>query len=277
MYPAEESSYLYYMIRVGTSGFSFPDWKGTVYPAGLREREMLSFYEKELGFNALEVNFTYYTLPSQKSFAAMSQKTSDDFEFVVKAYKGMTHEIRDRETGELINNEETFKKFKYSLEPLRSKGKLAGILAQFPYGFFPNRENFGYLEKFKEEMGDVPLVFEFRNENWFRDTTFELLEKKGIGFCIVDEPKLPKLMPYIPRATSEIGYFRLHGRNPSWFNVPASVRYDYLYSEKELKEFVPDIQDISKKAAKTFVFFNNCHAGSAAKNAAQMAKLLSEQ
>ncbi|MBM4279143.1 MAG: DUF72 domain-containing protein, partial [Deltaproteobacteria bacterium] len=224
-----------------------------------------------------EVNFTYYTLPSQKSFAAMSQKTSDDFEFVVKAYKGMTHEIRDRETGELINNEETFKKFKYSLEPLRSKGKLAGILAQFPYGFFPNRENFGYLEKFKEEMGDVPLVFEFRNENWFRDTTFELLEKKGIGFCIVDEPKLPKLMPYIPRATSEIGYFRLHGRNPSWFNVPASVRYDYLYSEKELKEFVPDIQDISKKAAKTFVFFNNCHAGSAAKNAAQMAKLLSEQ
>ena len=274
MYPAEELLYLYYMIRVGTSGFSFPDWKGTVYPAGLREREMLSFYEKELGFNALELNFTYYTLPSQKSFAAMSQKTSGDFEFVVKSYKGMTHEIRNRETGEMIDNRETFKKFKYSLDPLIGDGKLGGILAQFPYGFFLNRENLGYLEKFKEEMDDLPLVFEFRNQTWLKEGTFELLEKKGIGFCIVDEPKLPKLMPYIPKATSEIGYFRFHGRNPNWFNVPSSVRYDYLYSDKELKEFVPDIQDISKKAAKTFVFFNNCHAGSAAKNAAQMAKLL---
>lgn len=265
------------MIKVGTSGFSFADWKGTVYPPGLPEKEMLSFYEKELGFHALEVNFTYYTLPSQKSFAAMSQKTSADFEFVVKSFKGMTHEIRNRESGALIDNRETFKKFKYSLAPLTAEGKLASVLAQFPHGFFPSKENFNYLERFKEEMDDIPLVFEFRNQTWMKEETFELLEKKGIGFCIVDEPKLPKLMPYLPRATSEIGYFRFHGRNPNWFNVPSSVRYDYLYSEKELKEFIPDIQDISKKAAKTFVFFNNCHAGSAAKNAVQMAMLLSGQ
>lgn len=262
------------MIKVGTSGFSFADWKGTVYPPGLPEKEMLSFYEKELGFHALEVNFTYYTLPSQKSFAAMSQKTSADFEFVVKSFKGMTHEIRNRESGALIDNRETFKKFKYSLAPLIAEGKLASVLAQFPYGFFPSQENFNYLERFKEEMNDIPLIFEFRNQTWMKEETFAFLSKKDIGFCIVDEPKLPKLMPYLPRITSEIGYFRFHGRNPSWFNVPSSVRYDYLYSEKELKEFVPDIQDISKKAAKTLVFFNNCHAGSAAKNAAQMAKLL---
>jgi len=265
------------MIKIGTSGFYFVDWKGTVYPPGLREREMLSFYEKELGFHALEVNFTYYALPSQKSFSAMSKKTSGDFEFVVKAYKGMTHEIRNKETGEMINNQETFKKFKYSLEPLIGDGKLAGILAQFPYGFFPNRENFGYLERFKEEMGDLPLVIEFRNQTWLKEVTFEFLKRYGIGFCIVDEPKLEKLMPYLPQATSAIGYFRFHGRNPNWFNVPASVRYDYLYSENELREFVPDIKDISKKTAKTLIFFNNCHAGSAAKNAAQMAKLLLEQ
>jgi len=262
------------MIKIGTSGFSFADWKGTVYPPGLPEKEMLSFYEKELGFNALEVNFTYYTLPSQKSFSAMSQKTSGHFEFVVKSFKGMTHEIRSKETGEMIDNRETFKKFRYSLAPLIGEGKLASVLAQFPYGFFPNRENFDYLARFKEEMGDVPLVFEFRNRTWMKEGTFEFLSKNGVGFCIVDEPKLPKLMPYIPRTTSEIGYFRFHGRNPNWFNVPTSVRYDYLYSEEELKEFVPDIKDISKKTAKTFVFFNNCHAGSAAKNAAQMAKLL---
>jgi uncharacterized protein YecE (DUF72 family) len=84
-------------------------------------------------------------------------------------------------------------------------------------------------------------------------------------------------MPYLPRATSEIGYFRFHGRNTNWFNVPIKVRYDYLYSEEELKAFIPGIQDISKKTAKTLIFFNNCYSGSAAKNAAQMAKLLMEQ
>jgi uncharacterized protein YecE (DUF72 family) len=264
------------MIRIGTSGFSFLDWKGVIYPAGIKEREMLSFYEKELGFNALEVNFTYYTLPSQKSFMAMSQKTSQQFEFVVKSFKGMTHEIRDKETGSMVNNQEIFKKFKYSLTPLIAEGKLSCVLAQFPYGFFPNRENVAYLERFKNEMTDIPLVFEFRNQMWLKEQTFQFLEKNQIGFCIVDEPKLPKLMSYLARTTSEIGYFRFHGRNSNWFNVPTSVRYDYLYSEAELKEFIPDIQDISQKTAKTLIFFNNCHAGSAAKNAAQMAKLLIE-
>jgi uncharacterized protein YecE (DUF72 family) len=265
------------VIRIGTSGFSFPDWKGVVYPVGLRERDWLPFYEKELGFHALEVNFTYYTLPSQKSFMAMAEKTSKEFEFVVKSFKGMTHEIRDKETGAMVNNQEVFKKFKYSLLPLIEAGKLSCVLAQFPYGFFPNRENFDYLERFKNEMADIPLVFEFRNQVWLKEGTFQFLEKNGIGFCIVDEPRLPKLMPYLPRATSEIGYFRFHGRNTNWFNVPIKVRYDYLYNEEELREFIPGIQDISKKTAKTLIFFNNCYSGSAAKNAVQMAKLLMEQ
>jgi uncharacterized protein YecE (DUF72 family) len=262
------------MIKIGTSGFSFPDWKGTVYPHGLQEKDMLSFYERELGFDTLEVNFTYYTLPSIRSFEGMSKKTSERFEFTVKSFKGMTHEIRDKETGKIADNHETFQKFKYSLTPLLEAGKLSCVLAQFPYGFFPNRENLDYLGRFKNEMENIPLVFEFRNHTWMKEQTFQLLEKKEIGFCIVDEPKLPKLMPYLPRATSEIGYFRFHGRNPSWFNVPLKVRYDYLYNEGELKEFVPDIEKISQKTAKTLVFFNNCYSGSAAKNAAQMAKML---
>jgi uncharacterized protein YecE (DUF72 family) len=262
------------MIKIGTSGFSFADWKGAVYPVDIRDREMLSFYERELGFNVLEVNFTYYSLPSQKSFVAMSKKTSKGFEFVVKAFKGMTHEIRDKETRAMVDNQEIFKKFKYSLGPLIDDGKLACVLAQFPYGFFPNREDIDYLLRFKEEMGDIPLVFEFRNQTWLREQTFQFLEKNEIGFCIVDEPKLTKLMPYIPKVTSEIGYFRFHGRNPNWFNTPISVRYNYLYSERELKEFIPDVKDISQKTTKTLVFFNNCYSGYAAKNAAQMAKLL---
>jgi uncharacterized protein YecE (DUF72 family) len=262
------------VIKVGTSGFSFADWKGAVYPAGLKEKEMLSFYEKDLGFNALEVNFTYYALPSQKSFEAMSKKTSVGFEFAVKAFRGMTHDIRDKVTGGIVNNQEIFQRFKFSLIPLIGDGKLACVLAQFPFGFFPNRDHGDYLRRFKEEMIDIPLVFEFRNRAWLKEGTFQFLERNEIGFCVVDEPKIPKLMPYFPRATSEIGYFRFHGRNPEWFNVPMSVRYNYLYGEEELKEFIPGIREVSQKSAKTLVFFNNCYSGYAAKNAAQMAKLL---
>ena len=138
------------MIKVGTSGFSFEDWKGTIYPAGLPQKEMLSFYEKELGFNVLEVNFTYYTLPSQKSFEAMSKKTSKAFEFVVKAFKGMTHEIRDKETGQMIDNQETFKRFKFSLVPLIGEFILLFILlADSQQGnnqYGPNPKNLGMAQ-----------------------------------------------------------------------------------------------------------------------------------
>jgi len=189
----------------------------------------------------------------------------------------MTHEIRDRETGKMIDNQEVFKGFKHSLVPLVDRGRLACVLAQFPHSFFPNQSNWGYLQRFKEEMGDIPLTFEFRSQTWLSERTFQFLEKNGIGYCVVDEPKLPKLMPYLPRATSGIGYFRFHGRNPNWFNAPVHVRYNYLYSEEELREFVPDIRKVSEKAFKTLAFFNNCYSGYAAKNAAQMAKLLREQ
>jgi uncharacterized protein YecE (DUF72 family) len=81
-------------------------------------------------------------------------------------------------------------------------------------------------------------------------------------------------MPFAPKATSSIGYFRFHGRNKNWFNAPTSVRYDYLYSNDELKEFIPAIHDIALKTNTVLVFFNNCHAGSAAKNAIMLAQML---
>lgn len=263
------------MIKVGTSGFSFPDWKGTVYPKEIKDRDMLVYYERELGFRVLEINFTYYTLPSQNSFIGMSKKTSEGFEFVVKCFKGMTHEIRDRKTGRIVDNREIFDKFMYSLQPLIQEGKLGCILAQFPYSFFPNRENFAYLRFFGEQLRGVPLVMEFRNTHWLKDSTFSFLRDSGIGYCVVDEPKLPKLMPFVPRATSDLGYFRLHGRNRNWFNVPTSVRYDYLYSEEELRSFIQPIREIGGQTAKTLIFFNNCHGGSAARNAMELLRMLS--
>jgi uncharacterized protein YecE (DUF72 family) len=264
------------VIKIGTSGFSFDDWKGTVYPQGLQKAEWLAFYEKELGFKVLEVNFTYYTLPSPKSFEGMSRKTSADFSFAVKAYRAMTHEIRDKKTKQLVDNKDVFDKFLFSLEPLIKDQKLSCILMQFPYSFYATAENRDYLKTAKERLKDIPVIAEFRNHAWLNEETFNFLTTYKIGYCAVDEPKLKGLMPFAPRATSSIGYFRFHGRNNNWFNAPTAVRYDYLYSKEELKEFIPPLHDISLKTNTVLVFFNNCHAGSAAKNAIMLAQILFE-
>ena len=264
------------MIKIGTSGFSFDDWKETIYPPGLAKEKWLAFYEQELGFKALEVNFTYYSLPSVKSFEGMSRKTSADFSFVVKAFRGMTHEIRDKATKKILDNKDVFEKFLFSLGPIIADKKLSCILMQFPYSFHPTQQNADYLKTARQRLGDIPMVVEFRNHGWLKEKTFDFLQKNAMGYCAVDEPRLEGLMPFAPRATSAIGYFRLHGRNRNWFNAPVSERYNYLYCEEELKEFLPPIQELSAKTNTLFVFFNNCHAGSAAKNAVMLAKMLLE-
>ena len=261
-------------IRIGTSGFSFDDWRGIIYPQHLKKEDWLRYYEKELGFTILEVNFTYYTLPSSRSFEGMSRKTSENFQFVVKAFRKMTHEIKDQITHTFLDNKNTFDKFLHSLKPLIDAGKLGCVLAQFPYSFYPNTENLEYLKRFKELMGDIPLTIEFRNRYWHKENTLQFLKEYLMGYCVVDEPKLPRLMPFHPAVTSEIGYFRFHGRNSNWFNVPTSVRYDYLYSKEELNEFIAPIKMMASKTEKVFIFFNNCHAGSAAKNAIMLIRML---
>ncbi|HLA37509.1 MAG TPA: DUF72 domain-containing protein [Candidatus Brocadiales bacterium] len=271
------------MIKLGTSGFSFDDWKGPIYPPKLKKQDMLSYYEKELGFKCLEINSTYYTLPSPKSMEGMAKKTSEDFEFTVKAFKGMTHEIWDNPPDKsvgarcnvpLLDNRDVFEKFNFSMKPLTEAGRLRCILAQFPPWFHPSKENLDYLRAFKDRTADMPVVVEFRNQAWHKDSTLAFLKGEGLGYCVVDEPRLPGLMPFNPGATSTIGYFRLHGRNPRWFNVPASVRYDYLYSEGELQEFLLPIEEVDGCTETTFVFFNNCHGGSAVKNAMRLRDML---
>jgi uncharacterized protein YecE (DUF72 family) len=262
-------------IRIGTSGFSFEDWVGTVYPIGLNKKDWLTFYERELNFRALEVNYTYYTLPSEKTLESMSRKTSEDFDFIIKAHRSMTHELwADNRRSEMLDNTDSFNRFKDALSPLIDGSKLACVLAQFPYFFYRNRDNEDYLEKFKERMGDIPTVIEFRNRAWHGDSVLDILKRNDLGYCIVDEPKIRGLMPYHPVATSDIAYFRFHGRNNNWYNAPIEVRYDYLYSEGDLKEFISDILSLAEKVPKTMVFFNNCHAGQAAKNAIELARML---
>jgi len=252
-------------ILIGTSGFSFNDWIGVVYPAGMKKQDMLPYYERSLGFKTLEVNYTYYSMPSVKTMESFAKRTSREFSFIVKAHKSMTHEKSD-------NVKETCRYFRAGIEPLN--GNMKALLFQFPYMFVPNDENISYLRFLREEFNGYESIVEFRNAKWSDERYLETLKELSLGYCIVDEPKLKGLLPFSPQLTSDTGYFRFHGRNTSWFKEPLEVRYDYLYSEKELRQFVEPIREIAGRASTTYVFFNNCHAGKAVKNALMMIEML---
>lgn len=265
------------MIKIGTSGFSFKDWKGTVYPEDIANDRMLSYYEQELGFDTVEINFTYYVLPSEKSFSAMKKKVSKDFLFSVKAFRGTTHDPFDYRLAKkpsLEQAKENSEKFIHSLSPLISSNQLCSVLLQFPVFFSPEAKNYDYILKCREWMKNAKIIVEFRNNKWATEETMKFLRENDIAYCAVDEPKLERLMPYIPKTTSDIGYLRFHGRNKNWFNAPAEQRYDYLYSDDELKEFIPDIEKMNSKCKFLYLFFNNCHLGSAIKNARKIKDFL---
>ncbi len=254
------------MIYVGTSGYSYDDWVGPVYPPELPKKDWLSFYARE--FQACEVNYTYYRLPNARTLAAMSAKTPADFIFTVKASQELTHGREDPDAA--------FEAFRAGVAPLVEEGKLGCVLAQFPFSFHATCENRDYLRRFRERLHDLPVAVELRNRAWLEDETFALLRELGLGYCCVDEPRLQGLLPPIAVATGPIAYVRFHGRNARkwWQHENAWERYDYTYSEQELAEWKPKIQSLDEQAEKTFVFANNHWQGQAVGTARQLRLLL---
>ena len=259
------------MFRIGTSGFSFDDWKGPAYPADIKKPDMLAYYANELKFNTVELNFTYYALPSEKTFITMLEKVPKDFIFAVKGYRGFTHDPFDTKLGfkrpRMEKARQDLVKFASALKPLTDAKQLGCVLLQFPVFFKPGPASADFIMQCKYLLPGIPLVVEFRNNEWAIPETYRFLKSNNLGFCAVDEPQLPRLMPFVPEVTSDIGYIRFHGRNNNWFNASLEVRYDYLYKEGELKEFLPAIKAMAGKTKNLFMFFNNCHMGSAVRNA----------
>ncbi len=254
------------MIYLGTSGFSYKDWVGNFYPKDLPQREWLSYYSQE--FNTLELNSTFYTLPKLSTLKTMISKTGGNFLFCVKANQEMTHKYQE--------NREVFTAFRKMLEPFISNGKLGCVLAQFPYSFGFNRQNQDYLKFFRELLIDLPIVIEFRNKSWLKLEVFNWLRQHNLGFCCVDEPRLPGLLPPIAEVTSDIAYVRFHGRNAAkwWQHKHAYERYDYTYSVDELKEWLPKIRKLERNSQKTFIFANNHWRGQAISTIRQLRLLL---
>jgi uncharacterized protein YecE (DUF72 family) len=237
------------MIYLGTSGFSYDDWVGNFYPEGLPKREWLIYYARE--FNTCEINSTYYALPQLANIKAMVKKTGDGFLFSIKANQEITHRRED--------NAAVFESFRRVLEPVVSAGKLGCVLAQFPYSFQLTRPNWDYLKQLKERLAGLPVVVEFRNAQWLRDEVFGWLRNLDLGFCCVDEPPLPNLLPSVAEATGNVSYVRFHGRNSAkwWKHEQAWERYDYSYTPAELKDWLPKIRKLESMSEKTFVFANN--------------------
>jgi uncharacterized protein YecE (DUF72 family) len=254
-------------IHVGTSGYSFADWVGPFYPYGTARNRMLDEYVQHFG--VVEINSSYYRIPDANMFARMEERTPPGFDFIIKLYKGMTHDIED--------NPEMYRKFTSAVEPLKRAGKFGGYLAQFPWRFRKGDDEMKHIETLQGRLEGDSLFVEFRHDSWIENETFEFLKEKGVGYCSVDEPELQGLVPPLAVATTDTAYVRFHGRNTKNWWGRGGDRYDYDYGKEELSEWAEKLLKLEEKASKVYVFFNNCHAGHAATNAEIMVELLGEE
>ena len=256
-------------IFIGTSGFSYNDWKDIFYPIHLPQSDFLSFYCQE--FNTVELNFSYYRMPKFSQCRQMVEKSGNRVEFVIKAFKGLTHEITDQSISEVLPQ------FKESITPFLQSNTLGAVLVQLPQSFHYTPSSRVYLQSLIKGFQPIPVCVEFRQKEWLKDSVYATLKELNAGFVCVDEPPLKGLLPPVAVATSDIGYIRFHGRNRSkWYTGDSKERYDYLYSEDELTAWVPKIDRLAEQTEKVFVFFNNHKNAQAVINARMMINLLNK-
>jgi uncharacterized protein YecE (DUF72 family) len=271
-------------IRIGTCSWADEALSKHWYPKGLAAGERLAYYAKH--FDTVEVDSTYYRLPAEEMVRRWAERTPDSFVMHVKAFGLMTrHPVKleslppdlrdeaptdDKGRVERPSREfrgEVFRRFLEALEPLRSAGKLGGILFQFPSYVVYKERSLEYLQWAREQLGDDELLVEFRHVSWLddehRDDTLRFLEELGATHVIVDAPRIEgakNLVPTVLALTSPTTYIRFHGRNAETWNKrggSAAERFDYLYSDDELREWVDPLRELAGQAKQAYAFFNN--------------------
>jgi len=244
------------MIFIGTSGYNYPHWwNGIFFPSALPQRKWLEFYAEY--FDTVELNVSFYRLPKKEVFEGWYKRTPKGFSFAVKGSRFITH----------------IKRLKDCREPLSLlldhawplKDKLGVVLWQLPPRLRFQKER---LEQFCVLLSMLPRskrlrhAFEFRDESWFCDEAFRILEEFNVAFCIAHGSGLP----FKEILTSDFTYLRLHG---------GEVLYGSNYSDKELKRWADKIQNWRGKDKVVFVYFNNDAYGFAVKNALTLKNFLS--
>ncbi len=271
------------VIRIGTSGWSYPSgkgtWNGIFYPAkggrprGAGKFDELAFYAEH--FDTVEVNSTFYRIPSADSAAKWAQRTPRGFEFSLKLYQKFTHpEMFTKATGAdaMDLGQRDVDEFRAAIEPLARAGKLGALLAQFPASFKNEPDTRGYLEWLLERFRDYLIAVELRHRSWSDDeTTGELLRSFGAAWAQIDEPKFRDSIRQ--KLTTDPGafyYLRLHGRNAAqwWRHDSSEDRYNYLYSAGELAPFAEAAEQVSRKVKKAYMYANNHFSAKSVANAA---------
>ncbi len=271
-------------ILIGTSGYDYPEWKGVFYPADLKRKDFLPYYASQ--FNALELNNSFYNMPTADRLLSFRDRSQGQLQFSVKANRLLTHEVG-------VDWSQDAAQFIQAVSPLAQKGNLCAVLFQFPQSFHYTPENRVYLAKLIEMFGSLPVVIEFRHVEWIKESVLEGLESRRATLCYCDMPEL-KYLPNIATSAvpelveglsipsrASLFYLRLHGRNEAaWYatdNSPnGGSRYTYDYTDAELSQFVPVIQSAILTGRRPVVFFNNHPNGSGARNAVKLKDLLKE-
>ncbi len=221
-------------LLIGTSGYDYPEWKGVFYPQDLKRKDFLKFYATQ--FNALELNNTFYNMPTAERLYSFYERSEGKLQFSVKANRLLTHEIDS--TWQTAADA-----FKTALTPLQEKGCLSAVLFQLPESFHYTNDNRIYLAKLIQKFEGFPTLIEFRHREWIKESVFEGLEKRNAGIVFCDMPVCRKAqtsiistyangterrMPQLKNLpdgtvtnTPFIGinaYIRLHGRNANaWY------------------------------------------------------------
>ena len=234
-------------IRIGTSGWSYSHWKDIFYPSGLAKTKWLEFYTTQ--FDTVELNATFYRLPSEKTFQNWYKRTPLDFLWSLKANRLITHIKKLRDVKEPLN------RFYQLISGLKEKCRV--ILFQLP-------PSLAFEENLLKEFCSLlnphyKYTLEIRHKSWINDKMFEMLSEHNIAFCISDSAGR---FPYYEAITADFIYIRLHG--------PTKL-YASEYSDAQINEWAEKLIEWGKDA---FVYFDNDFAGYAVKNAKMLKKVL---
>jgi uncharacterized protein YecE (DUF72 family) len=233
------------VIWIGTSGFQYPEWKGTFYPEKLAVKKMLAFYGER--FNSTEVNYTFKRYPTEKILTNWASQVPAEFQFTLKAPQEITHfrRLRDCET-----------RVKYFADVSQVLGpKLGAVLFQLPPDFGCD------LPLLREFLSIIPsgmkAAFEFRNESWWCDDVFSALRAANCALCIADSEK--SHTPVV--LTAEHAYFRLR---------------DEGYKPRDIKRWAEEVRRAERVASDVYVYFKHEESGLGPKFAAALRKLLND-
>ncbi len=271
----QEKSLEHSRILVGPAGWSYADWNGIVYPAHRSRDFHEASYLAEF-FDTIEINTSFYQPLRPRLAAQWLERVAANprFLFTAKLWQKFTHE-GGTTTADVSAVRAGF-------DVLQNGKRLGAVLLQFPFSFHHTLENLARLRQILEAFRDYSLVVEVRHSSWTHKDFYRLLHERRVGFCNIDQPVIGRSVTPSERATSPIGYIRLHGRRyDTWFTddpaSPPEERYNYLYSENELGPWAERIRHVAENARTTFVVTNNHFRGKAIVNALQLIHLLTSQ